>query len=133
MHGKNIACLAFSSALLLSAACDDGPLQGSCGKRVTSDSDVVCTDGRATSAYGLTLLRGIACRDGQWSQGLCAPADRLGGCLTPYAGTPDGGLAQVIFWYYPSDTVQTEADVRDRCVDGEKFVPPDGGFPASFP
>lgn len=130
MYGKSIARVAFTAALLLSPACDEGALQGSCGKQVTPDSDVICTDGRASSAAGLTATRQATCRDGQWSSGLCARGDRLGGCLTGFGGTPDGGWAQVLFWYYPSEMVQTEADVMNRCINDETFVAADGGFPA---
>jgi hypothetical protein len=131
MHGKNIALVAFTAALLLSPACDEDALQGSCAKRATPDSDIICTDGRASSVAGLTATRQATCRDGQWSSQLCPRAGRLGGCLTGFGLAPDGGWAQVLFWYYPSEMVQTEADVMDRCINGETFIAADGGFPAA--
>ena len=89
------------------------------------------TDGRATSTVALTALHQGTCPSAQWSSSFCPRGDRLGGCLTPFGGTPEGGAAQLIFWYYPSPMVQSEADVMSRCINGEMFVPPDGGFPPS--
>jgi hypothetical protein len=132
MHGKKRVWVAVMPALLLVASCGgEDALQGSCGTQTTPDSDVICTDGRATSTVALTALHQGTCPSAQWSSSFCPRGDRLGGCLTPFGRTPEGGAAQLIFWYYPSPMVQSEADVMSRCINGEMFVPPDGGFPPS--
>jgi len=117
-------------ALTLASCGGEAALQGNCGRSVAPDGAALCIDGRATSPAALDAVHEGTCPNAPWSSSSCPRGDRLGGCLTGYIGTPEGGAGQLIFWYYPSATVQTEADVMNRCARfDEMFVPADGGFP----
>ena len=106
-------------------------LQGTCGQQTTADGNVRCLDARATTASAIASVRDVTCGSAQWSSGSCPPADRLGGCLSVSHQSSDGATIQEIYWYYPSPSIQTAADVMNTCVAGiETFVPADGGFPA---